>query len=80
VRITRRAALTILSTWLMLLSISVFAGVWWDDFEDGRADGWSEVSGDWEMQMSCAHLAEWVSYLSPPVMQMRIRTRWRSRL
>ena len=49
VRVMKRGALIILSIWLMLLPISVFAGVWWDDFEDGRADGWSEVSGDWEV-------------------------------
>jgi hypothetical protein len=48
-RIAKRVTLIILSIWLVLLPISVSAGIWWDDFEDGRADGWTEVSGDWEV-------------------------------
>ena len=32
---------------LLLFPLSGFAGVWQDNFDDGRADGWDEVSGDW---------------------------------
>ena len=42
----------ILTSWccLLLLSSLVYAGECKDDFEDGNADGWKEVSGDWEVQ------------------------------
>jgi hypothetical protein len=35
---------------LLLLSSLVYAGECIDDFENGNADGWDEVSGDWEVQ------------------------------
>jgi hypothetical protein len=34
---------------LVIPSVNSFAGVWEDKFEDGNADGWIEVSGDWEV-------------------------------
>lgn len=35
---------------LLLLSSLVYAGECIDDFENGNADGWKEVAGDWEVQ------------------------------
>lgn len=35
---------------LMSISLASFAGVWEDRFEDGNADGWSEIAGDWEVK------------------------------
>ena len=35
---------------LLLLSSPVYAGECIDDFENGNADGWDEVAGDWEVQ------------------------------
>ena len=35
---------------LLLLSSFVYAGECRDDFEDGNANGWNEVMGDWEVQ------------------------------
>jgi hypothetical protein len=39
-----------LTIWLMVISATSFAGVWEDRFEDGNADGWNEVEGDWEIK------------------------------
>jgi len=35
---------------LLLLSSLAYAGEIRDDFEDGNANGWKEVAGDWEIQ------------------------------
>jgi hypothetical protein len=35
---------------LLLLSSLVYAGECIDDFENGNADGWNEVSGDWAVE------------------------------
>ena len=35
---------------LCLLSSHVYAGECIDDFENGNADGWNEVAGEWEVQ------------------------------
>ena len=35
---------------LLLLSPFAYAGVCKDDFEDGNANGWKEVSGTWAVQ------------------------------
>lgn len=44
---------------LFLLSSIAYAGVCWDDFEDGNADGWNAVSGEWEVQEGAyVHLTE----------------------
>ena len=32
-----------------------FAGVWEDNFNDGKADGWSEVAGDWKVDDGAYH-------------------------
>lgn len=35
---------------LLLLSSLAYAGEIKDDFEDGNANGWKEIAGDWEIQ------------------------------
>lgn len=35
---------------LLLLSYSVYGGPCKDDFEDGNANGWEEVAGEWKVQ------------------------------
>lgn len=35
---------------LMICAAGSYAGTWLDDFEDGRADGWEEISGTWEVE------------------------------
>ena len=49
-RTRKRELLGILSISLMILTINSLAGTWRDDFDDGRAEGWSEVSGKWEVK------------------------------
>lgn len=39
-----------LAIFFMIITTSTFAGVWKDDFGDGKDDGWNVVSGEWEVQ------------------------------
>ena len=48
-RIAEKILLIIVSVSLMTYAAGSYAGVWQDDFEDGRADGWDEVRGTWEV-------------------------------
>jgi hypothetical protein len=49
-RIRKIALLRIFAISLMIPAISSFAGIWQDNFDDGNADGWDEVSGAWELK------------------------------
>ena len=42
-------SLIIVSILLMILGSISFAGVWVDNFDDGKADGWDEIAGEWEV-------------------------------
>lgn len=48
-RIAKKILLIIVSVSLMAYAAGSYAGVWQDDFEDGKAGGWDEVSGTWEV-------------------------------
>jgi hypothetical protein len=34
----------------MICAAGSYAGTWLDNFEDGRADDWEEISGDWDVE------------------------------
>jgi len=48
-RTAKGSLLSILISFMMLAGSS-FAGTWEDNFDDGKADGWTEVSGEWEVK------------------------------
>ena len=45
----RTSILATLATSLIITAAS-FAGVWEDNFDDGLADGWSEIDGEWKVE------------------------------
>lgn len=49
-RIIRIPLFGILTASLMIIAVSSFAGIWEDDFNDGVADGWGEISGEWKVE------------------------------
>ena len=40
----------VVSISLMICAAGSYAGTWLDDFEDGRADEWEDISGTWEVE------------------------------
>jgi hypothetical protein len=49
-QIAERIPLMMLAISLMIIASISHAGEWEDRFEDGNADGWNEVTGDWAVK------------------------------
>lgn len=49
-RTAKSSLLSIVIASLMVISVSSSAGVWEENFDDGNADGWNVITGEWSVE------------------------------